>query len=287
MGFAFVCRFASDGKLVWSDRIGPPRIGTTIASSEAHGAALDSVGNIYVTGSYRKPVVGDFVGSLFVASFTSSGRLNWLRTPAGGTQGMAIAATRTGSLYVTGLTQTQLPKPGGFCPKWVGGPFDGFVMKLDASGDTIWSTYLGGHGNDHGLAIAADEAGNIAVTGRTCAPDFPSANGFDPKYHGRGDGSHDAFVTKLGSNGALLWSTYLGGEAEDQGLGIAFDNAGDVRVVGFTESKDFPLRNATDTTYGGCRDAFASRIGAGQPEQKEESSQKRGKKGGGKRKKER
>ncbi len=126
-----------------------------------------------------------------------------------------------------------------------------------------YSTYLGGStpglGDDEGDGIAVDAAGNAYVTGRTATDDFPTTNPLDLSL----GGADDAYVTKFGPTGALLWSTYFGGDGLDQGLGVAVNPAGDsVYLTGLTTSLDtsFPLLNADDATLGGTQDAFVAKL---------------------------
>src|SRR5207244_2324151 len=74
----------------------------------------------------------------------------------------------------------------------------------------------------------------------------------------------DAFVTKLNTNGsALVYSTYLGGDTQDEGIAIAVDANGNAYVAGFTDSPNFPVTtNALQTHLGGLSDAFVTRIAA-------------------------
>jgi len=82
----------------------------------------------------------------------------------------------------------------------LGGAIDAFVVKLNPAGTAVmYSTYLGGSGEDQELAIAVDTAGAAYVTGQTCSSDFPTKNGFQPAS----GGSCDAFVTKLDPAGSL------------------------------------------------------------------------------------
>jgi hypothetical protein len=120
-----------------------------------------------------------------------------------------------------------------------------------------YSTYLGGStpglGDDEGDAIEVDADGNAYVTGRTASTNFPVANAFDSTL----GGSDDAFVTKLSPTGGLLWSTYLGGDGLDHGLGVELPSPGtSVFVTGLTTSAGFPTVNAFDATLGGTQDAF-------------------------------
>jgi hypothetical protein len=137
----------------------------------------------------------------------------------------------------------------------------------------VYSTYLGGSGSDQGNAIAVDSSGFAYVTGSTSSTDFPTLNPIQSTYHGGGSGSFgppggDAFITKLSADGsALVYSTYLGGSAQDEGNGIAVDSSGNAYVTGQTIWADFPTANAiqaacdlgSSCSYG---DAFVTKVNA-------------------------
>ncbi|MBF0317718.1 MAG: SBBP repeat-containing protein, partial [Nitrospirae bacterium] len=124
-----------------------------------------------------------------------------------------------------------------------------------------YSTYLGGSGNDSGLGIAIDSAGNAYVTGYAISTNFPTTS---PIQATHGGGSYDAFVAKLNPTGnALVYSTYIGGSGYDQGQGIAVDSSGNVYVTGATQSTNFPTVSALQSTHGGGgNDAFVLKLNA-------------------------
>ena len=172
--------------------------------------------------------------------------------------GNGIAVDSSGNAYVTGQTaSTNFPTANTIQSKFGGGQADAFVAKLNASGSAlIYSTYLGGTGGDAGLGIAVDSSGNAYVAGRTGSTDFPTANPIQSKY---GGGTFDAFVAKLNASGsALLYSTYLGGNSEDDGNGIAVDAAGSAYVAGLTTSTDFPTANPLQSKNAGSSDVFVA-----------------------------
>ena len=124
----------------------------------------------------------------------------------------------------------------------------------------LYSTYLGGSGDDFGFSIAVDPAGNTYVTGRTNSANFPTTTG---ALDTTSNGADDAFVTKLDPTGAsLVYSTYLGGSSTDVGYRIAVDPAGNAYVAGYTNSANFPTTPvAFDTTFnGGPLDAFVTKL---------------------------
>ncbi|HEY3068171.1 MAG TPA: SBBP repeat-containing protein [Methylomirabilota bacterium] len=92
----------------------------------------------------------------------------------------------------------------------------------------VYSTYLGGSGDDGALRIAVDGAGNAYVTGTTSSVDFPTTAGADRTL----GGNQDAFVAKFSPTGALVYSTYLGGPCDDEGRGIAVDGGGNAYITG-------------------------------------------------------
>src|SRR5437867_2121639 len=128
----------------------------------------------------------------------------------------------------------------------------------------VYSTYLGGSGDELSFGIAVDAFGNAYVTGRTASADFPTTSGaFDNTFNG---GFNDVFVTKLNATGsALVYSTYLGGSrcCGDGGQAIAVDIFGNAYVTGYTYSADFPTTpGAFDTVFDGVLDAFVTKLNA-------------------------
>ena len=105
-----------------------------------------------------------------------------------------------------------------------------------------YSTYLGGSNIDGAYAIAVASDNTAFVAGATFSTDFPTTHQLQPNHGGPDDFYRDAFVTKFSADGStILYSTYLGGSEEDDGYGIAVDNAGDAYVTGKTNSDDLSL----------------------------------------------
>ena len=166
--------------------------------------------------------------------------------------GYGVAVDSAGNIYVTGTASTGLPVTAGAFQTV---PAGAFVAKLNpgnnGAADLLYSTYLGGHGNDSGAGIAVDSAGNAYVTGRTTSADFPTTAGaFQLANNGGSLSNGNAFVTKLNATGSnLLYSTYLGGTGDnnlghgDTGTDIAVDSAGNAYVTGSA----FSITNASCT----------------------------------------
>jgi len=126
----------------------------------------------------------------------------------------------------------------------------------------VYSTYLGGSGDDEGNAIAVDSCGQAYVAGDTYSTNFPTrAGAYDRSYNG----GEDVFITKLNSSGsALVYSTYLGGATGDEpywSASITVDSDGHAYVAGTTTSTDFPTTpGAFQTTLRGPSDAFVTKL---------------------------
>lgn len=252
-----------------------------------YGIAVDSTGNTYIAGQtcstnfpVQAPEQAANAGQCdaFVTKLNPTGTALLYSTylgGSGGDQANGIAIDSSGNAYVTGITNsTNFPTTAGsFQTAYGGGDTDVFVTKLNSSGSAlVYSTYLGGSDADSGNAIALDASGDAFVTGETYSNPFPTTVGaLQTTYGGRGD----AFVTELNPAGAaLVYSTYLGGELQDAGNGIAVDNVGSTFVTGSTYSQLFPVAHAIQENCGGfniaavppcpaVRDAFISKLSAG------------------------
>ena len=174
-------------------------------------------------------------------------------------EGNDVEVDRAGNTYTTGFTlSADFPRSQSALPGFRG-LADAFVTKHAPDGRVLWSTLLGGKDIDVGNSLAMDAAGNVYVTGRTASPDFPTTrSALQRRIRGgacQGQPCHDAFVTKLGPSGQLIYSTFLGGSANDEGVGIAVDRYARASVTGNTDSTDLPVRAAVQSRSPGqpCR----------------------------------
>jgi hypothetical protein len=178
--------------------------------------------------------------------------------------GQGIAVDGSGNAYVTGwVSSADFPIQNPLQASNHGGFYDAFVTKLNAAGSAlIYSTYLGGTGDEQALGIAVDASGNASVTGYTTSTDFPTQHPLQGSNHAGHYGT--AFVTKLnGAGSALVYSTYLGGSSDEVGNAIAADASGNAYVTGSTTSTDFPTQNPLQASRNGAlADVFVTKLNA-------------------------
>jgi len=172
--------------------------------------------------------------------------------------GQGVKVDSAGAAYIAGVTSATDFTAKSAAQGVNRGGTDAFVTKLSASGDTIiYSTYLGGGGDDAANGIAVDSAGNAYVTGNTTSSDFNTRNPLQAASRG----ASEAFVAKLSPNGSqLVYSTYLGSSGEDVGYGVAVNAAGSAYITGFTSANDFNTQAPLQSSNRGDFDAFVAAI---------------------------
>ena len=284
----FVLKLGSNGNaLVYSTYLGGSGL------EKGFGIAVDSAGSAYVMGytnsadfpatpgALQTALAGGFdafvtkvnpAGTALVFStfLGGSGDEGGLDFTLGTTPGQPVpadigpiatshlAVDAAGNVYLTGrTTSTNFPTRNPI-QAMNGGGFDAFVAKLNPAGSAlIYSTYLGGSGDDFGTSLAVDAAGNAYVTGQTGSTNFPTTAGAVQRTL---SGASDAFVTKVNPAGsALVYSTHLGGVGPDNGQAIAVDAAGNAYVTG-RATAFFPTVNPIQAALGGfgAPDAFVT-----------------------------
>ena len=262
-----VWKLRPDGTLVASTTIGGN------GTIEMTGIAVDAASNVYITGWNAYDFFPRTAGALgpptgvsaqaFVQAIAADfSRYIYAAQLAGGNDGMimpqGIAVDATGAAYVAGTSgTTQFPTtPGAFQPTTNGAAGAGFVAKLTPDGSRlVYGTYFGN--TQTGLrAITVDGSGNAYLAGSAGAG-LPTLNAIQPTPAG----ATDAFVAKLNASGsALVFSTYLGGSADDAAIGIGLDGSGNIYVAGATDSTDFPQKNAMAPQFGSVGSNFVTAL---------------------------
>ena len=261
-----------------------------IADDAGNDIAVDGAGNAYLSGLTQSNNFPTTAGAFQVgpASFQDAFVVKFDPDPTlpdpndaliystylGGDDddfGNSIAVDSSNKAYVVGTTQsTDFPTTAGAFQPGSGSFQDAFVAKFDPdptlpdpNDALIYSTYFGGNNNDFGNGIAVDSSDNAYVTGATLSTNFPLQ---DP-IQASSASLEDAFVAKFDPdptlpdpNDALIYSTYLGGDARDFGNSIAVDTSGNAYITGSTGSNDFPTEDAFQPNRGSLRDAFVAKI---------------------------
>jgi Beta-propeller repeat/Cep192 domain 4/Abnormal spindle-like microcephaly-assoc'd, ASPM-SPD-2-Hydin len=278
---AFVTEISADGtSQVYSTYLGGS------SSDAGAGIAVDASGEAFVTGNTNSTDFPTTAGSrqtvnaggvdAFVTKLAPGGATLVYSTYVGGKgddYGYGIALDASGESYVVGsttsadfpvtITAFQTKKSNAVDRT----DTDAFLDVLPPSGATrsVYTTYLGGTGNDVAYGVAVDGVGNAYVTGQTAATDFPvSSDAFQPALSGGTDAFVAEFAPGMSGDASLIYSTYLGGNGNDSGKGIAVDAAGNAYVAGSTASTNFPATGgAFQGNNGGGTDAFVSEVTAG------------------------
>lgn len=263
---AFVTKLNAAGNaLLYSTYLG----GTVFTNGAA--IAVDPFGQFYAAGATNAnfPVLnaiqpfGGGTSDAYVVKFATVGSATSViySTYIGGNQadyGTGVAADLQGNAYVTGYTNSLNFPVLNPIQAVNGGLNDAFVGKLGPTGTLLYSTYLGGSGNDQGNGISADIMGNAYIVGWTASTDFPLANPYLTSL----TGTESAFVAKLDSGPGFIYSTYLGGNNYSQGTAIQSDPFGSAYVTGLTSSVNFPLVNPFQNAQPapGLQSAFVSKF---------------------------
>ena len=273
-GNAFVTEFASGGaSLIYSTYLGGGVNDTGCA------IAVDASGNAYVTGQSSSkdfPVTpGAFqatlnatgsAGNAFITELAPGGACLVYSTYLGGSGGdsaSGIAIDGSGNAYLTGYTlSSDFPVTAGVFQAGIKGTQNAFLSEMASGGSSlVYSTYLGGSGNDSATSIAIDASGAAYVTGWTASSDFPLTSG--ALQTTLNTTQTNGFVSEIAPGGkSLVYSTYLGGSVSDSPSGIVLDTLGNAYVTGFTSSADFPVTSgAFQTVLNSSGDnGFVTRI---------------------------
>ncbi|MBI4852202.1 MAG: SBBP repeat-containing protein [Acidobacteria bacterium] len=222
--------------------------------------AIDKNNNVYIVGqtdSRNLPTVnpqqsiigGDSDG--FITKFTNTGNTISFATYFGGSDFdviTSIAIDNINNIYVTGVTASKDLSVMSALQQNKADNLDIFISKLNAIGNSlIFSTYLGGNGDEQANSIGLDEKNNVYIMGVTTSTNFPLIDAIQKTNAG----GQDAFMTKLNATGnSLIFSTYLGGAGNDVGASLAVDPKGNVFMTGITNSMNFPMSKPLQSACG-------------------------------------
>ena len=232
-----IVKYNTSGTIQWQRTLGDSFL------QVGNAVAVDSSGNVYVTGSNA---IGNFPSyqlRVLVAKYNTSGTIQWQKVLYGSSDeaGKGIALDSSGNIYIAGFSKS------------FGAGEDLVVAKYNSSGTVQWQRKLSGSSNESGTAISVDSSGNVYVTGLT---------------QSTGAGSYDILIAKYNTSGTIQWQRTLGGSSFSEGDGITVDNSGNVYVAGATNStgagsSDFIIAKLPDDgsltgTYGSLTYASSS-----------------------------
>ncbi|HKF06061.1 MAG TPA: SBBP repeat-containing protein [Candidatus Sulfotelmatobacter sp.] len=259
-------------------------VGVAVEGIRGFGIAVDAAGNAYVAGG-AGPGFPTTAGAYQTSSSAFSSAFAMKLSPDGSAADYStflsggnssdvdyaesIAVDKNGNAYITGYAgSSTFPVTTGAFQSNNAGSHDAFFTLLNSSGSALlYSTYLGGAGNDEGFRIAVDSAGMAYIAGMTASSNFPTSTGaFQTAY---GGGASDAFIAKLdptkSGSASLVYATYLGGSGDDNLIAfpwgiLAVDSLGHAYVTGGTTSTDFPTVHPVQAHSGGGYDAYVAKL---------------------------
>ena len=230
---AWLMKFNSGGAVQWKTQLG-----IYGAQTNAFGMVIDPTGNSYLVGSTNGSLAGTNTGGfdIYIAKYNDAGVQQWKKQfgTAQNEETYHACVDNSGNVIVTGYTLGSL---GGT----TAGSTDAFIAKYNSSGTRVWAKQLGTSGDDYGLNVATDSAGNIYLAG--AAAGALSGNTYA--------GSTDGFLAKYNSSGILQWVKEIGTATFDRCDNVTVDVNGNIIVSG-------PTTAALAGPYAGKWDAFVT-----------------------------
>jgi hypothetical protein len=266
-------------------------LGTTV-EDRINGLYVDDAGFVYMTG--QTATVADlFPGTAghfqaanhggafdaFVIKLNPQGAIVWATYlgGAGDDIGLSIAVNASNIVYICGSTTftagAKYPTTVGAYQAVNNGGTDGFLTAIAADGNSlVFSTFIGGAGEEFATALTVNTAGDVYVTGGITSDNTTraaTAGAYQVQNGGPGGACENAFVAKFNAAGTIQFFTYLGGSVVGgtRGKGITLDSTGNIFVTGYCRdtfptfpSGVLPLSRAFKLTITGAQDAFVSKL---------------------------
>jgi len=268
----FIANFTEAGNLLWATSAGGS------ANDEGNSISCDDKNNTYLTGIFEsaslsfgnKTLTNNGKHDIFIACYTSSGKLIWAKNMGGDDDdlGSTITTTPKGDSYLSGKFNSAKVDLGGITVKNVdinGSPCKIFLAKYNAAGNLMWGKSIGGSYYDEANSITSDKWGNVYLTGwfksDTIILGCDTLMECTILTQQRGVDYGDIFIAKYSSGGEPVWAQRAGGMAKDYGFGIATDAIGDVYLSGVFES-NFISFGGMQLTNASGNDIFISKYNA-------------------------
>lgn len=271
IGEGFVLQLSPDGDSVnWVTFIGSSK--ETIHGDVVLGVTTGPKGKPHITalvrgddlptthGAYSRQYAGG-VSDAYAARLDKDGHIEWASYLGGSGEDVpehGVRVDASGNMVFAGATlSSDWPTLNADQPRYAGAG-DGFLVKLDAVGQLVFSTFIGGNKEDAAIGVGVDTENRIYVGGDTNSYDFTvTDNALDPSFNG----TRDVFGRIYDTNGALMYSTYFGGSDWDRCRFGTSSPDGDMILVGSTRSTDYPVSSsAFGTAHNGNFDSFITRL---------------------------
>ena len=259
----------------WATTVGGPSNDYSVAIS------TDNTGNIFHTGVFFDSLYVNAINpnqrlrsnggqDIFILKTDTAGNYLWSGKIGGaGNDSVAyMCSDANGNIYLSGFFEGTVDFDPGVNIQLMTATngtnnTDCFILKLNSSGQYLWSISFGGPGHDEGQRINLDATGDILATGL-----FSDSADFDPSSNLlqlNSNGYFDIFISKYsGATGSLLWAKSIGGPGEDVGTAISADPSGNIVVTGwYSQTVDFnpdPLYTTGYTSNNGSIDAFVLKL---------------------------
>jgi hypothetical protein len=261
----YMVKFNTNGQRVWGSYIGGS------ASEGVLGMTIDNEDRLILLGETTSndfPAFGNGdniyggQGDLFVTCINGVGSLYW--SSYWGGEGAEYAGgigydIVSDNVYISGSTSSVTGIAFGTAqqPNFSGGTKDGLIASFDQLGAVQWSTYCGGMALDEVVDCSSDIYGNIYLVGTTASSAMATPGAYQLNY---GGGLSDAFVAQYNEQGQMVWRSYFGGSAADEGSAIVADEIGNIYFGGQTASTGLSLNNPFQSALSGGTDVYFSKF---------------------------
>lgn len=229
LAMGWLCKWNSNGTKAWTRQWG------AVSYDRGEGVAVDSNGNIFVTGHSDGDLDGNTnmgvdSADIFLTKWNPDGTKAWTKLwgTTGDDYGDSVAVDNSGNIYVTGSVKGTLDGNTNACPfncaAYPRTLIDAFITKWNANGTMAWTKQWGTESEDYGTSITIDSVGNVYVAGETYSSLDGNINA----------GSMDILLTKWDADGTKIWTKQWGTSSWDQGNSVSVDSGGSIFVTGYT-----------------------------------------------------
>lgn len=262
---AYLAKLDSCGGFIWGTYIGTPGFdsGEKICLCKDGNIAFcgytQSNGLPVSAGAFQNTFNGQ--NDAFIGKINPNGQLLWLSYfgSSGSDIAYEILCDTTGNLLLGGTsTSNTLYTTSSSFQMTMAGNTDAFIARFSAAGQLKWCTFYGGNGSEDIHALATDIHGNVIGSGGTFSFNLSTSPGCQQSVK---DIGMDAYLIKLDSNGVRVFSTFFGGNGQDDAYGLATDNTANIYMSGQTASTNFSVTaNAFQPQLSGLADTYFARF---------------------------